>query len=306
MTDIVASFEGRFRETAPAFFREYERARAAEPEALASLVKPMLSWARAALGPGYEDRLIEGYCSFVMEVNQAQLAYEKRGRYEHDTFAEVFEKAYSNHEFMDLYHWGVYSSTFTWLHHLRIFMFFERQFLPLLEALPQGGELVDLGAGSGIWHLLALRRLPDWKATAVDISQPSIDMSSKMASTMPIAGSIRHVCADATKWKPGEPLDAGISCFLLEHLERPDELLAALSGALKPGAHAFVTGAITAAEIDHIYEFRHESEVVAMVESVGFRVKHLFSAQPDRVPEGRKYLPRSLAMVLQKRHNEYW
>jgi 2-polyprenyl-3-methyl-5-hydroxy-6-metoxy-1,4-benzoquinol methylase len=101
-------------------------------------------------------------------------------------------------------------------------------------------------------------------------------------------------------------MDAGISCFLLEHLERPQELLSSLSAALKPGAHAFITGAITAAEIDHIYEFKSEGEILSLVESVGFRVKHLYSAEPVNTPRNRKYLPRSLAMVVQKRHNEVW
>jgi len=306
MPNDLALFESRFRETAPAFFREYSRTQTAEPDALARLAGPMLTWAKAALGDDFADRLIEGYCSFVMEVNRAQKAYEKNGRYEYETFAEVYEKAYSNQEFMYLYHWGVYCSTFVWHHHLKIYKFFENHFLPLVAHQEERGRLVDLGAGSGIWHLLALGHLPDWHATAVDISQPSIEMSARMASTLPYSANIEHVCADATRWKPAEPMDAGISCFLLEHLERPQELLSGLSGALKPGAHAFITGAITAAEIDHIYEFKSESEVLSLVESVGFRVKHMYSAEPETTPSDRKYLPRSLAMVVQKRHNSIW
>jgi SAM-dependent methyltransferase len=306
VTNELAVFESRFRETASAFFREYERTRAAEPDTLSRVAGPMLRWAKAALGEGYADRLIEGYCSFVMEVNRAQKSYEKNGRYEYETFAAVYEKAYSNQEFMDLYHWGVYCSTFVWHHHLNIYKLFESHFLPLVAKKGEPGQLVDLGAGSGIWHLLALGHLPGWKATAVDISQPSIEMSARMASTLPFAANVKHVCADATSWKPSEPMDAGISCFLLEHLERPQDLLGSLAGALKPGAHAFITCAITAAEIDHIYEFRRESEVLALVESVGFRVKHMYSAEPETAPVDRKYLPRSLAMVVQKRHNEIW
>jgi 2-polyprenyl-3-methyl-5-hydroxy-6-metoxy-1,4-benzoquinol methylase len=306
MKDPLTDFEDRFRGAAPAFFREYQRTRAAEPAALRRLSIPMLAWAKAALGEEYTDHLIEAYCSFVMEVNRAQMKYERNGCYEYETFAEVYEKAYSNQEFMDLYHWGVYCSTFIWLHHLRIHQFFEAKFIPLISNRTSAGSLVDLGAGSGIWHLLALGHLPGWRATAVDISKPSIEISAKMASTLPFAGAIEHVCADATAWKPREPMDAGISCFLLEHLERPQDLLGALAGALKPGAHAFITCAITAAEIDHIYEFKCESQAVALAESLGFRVKHMYSAEPETTPPGRKYLPRSLAMVVQKRRNDIW
>ena len=306
MTDILSFFENHFRNSAPAFFKEYERTRSAEPAALVQLAQPMLSWAQQALGEGFEDQLIEGYCTFVMDVNRAQLAYEKNGRYEHDNFADVFEKAYSNHDFMDLYHWGVYCSTFIWLHHLKIFKFFNNHFLPLIAKQTAKGQLLDLGAGSGIWHLLALTHLPAWKVTAVDISQPSIEISARMASALPVANNIEHICTDATTWTSDRLMDAGISSFLLEHLEHPEKLLSALAGALKPGAHAFVTCALTAAEIDHIYEFKRESEIVALFESVGFRVKHLFSAEPEATPADRKYLPRSLAAVLQKRHNNIW
>jgi ubiquinone/menaquinone biosynthesis C-methylase UbiE len=205
---------------------------------------------------------------------------------------------------MQLYHWGVFCSTFIWSHHIRIYQFFRRYFIPLLKAA-EPGRLIDLGAGSGIWHLLALHELPQWQVTAVDISQPSIDRSRAMAALVSNS-AIEHVCADATKWSPDSPAQAGISCFLLEHLERPSELVASLSNCLEPGGHAFVTGALTAAEIDHIFEFKRESEIVKLVEDAGFRVKHLFSAAPDTTPKTRRYLPRSLALVLQKRKNEFW
>ena len=266
----------------------------------------MLQWAEAALGAGYEERLIEGYCEFVMDVNRSQRKYEKAGHYEYSKFEDVYQKAYSNSDFMELYHWGVYCTTFVWTHHLRIYKFFRDHFVAALAQRKEPGSLLDLGAGSGIWHLLALGALPDWRAVAVDISQPSIDASTQMAATLPFVDKIQHICADATRWRPPDSMDAGISCFLLEHLERPNELLNTLAAALKPGGLAFVTCALTAAEIDHIYEFRRESEAVTMVENAGFRVKHMYSAEPDTAPVERTFLPRSLAMVLQKRHNDIW
>ncbi len=306
MNEQFTAFENRFREMAAAFFREFERTRLAAPEAMERLATPMLEWAQSALGDEYPDRLIEGYCEFVMDVNRAQRNYEQQRNYEHGTFAEVFEKAYSNDEFMDLYHWGVYCSTFVWLHHLKIFKFFESNFLPLLQTRSENGVLLDLGAGSGIWHLLALDRLPKWRVKAVDISARSIELSTRMAEGLPFAGRIEQIRADATQWSETEQMDAGISCFLLEHLERPHELLEALARSLKPGAHAFVTGALTAAELDHIYEFQRESEVILLLEFAGFRVKHMYSAEPETKVAGSYYLPRSLALVVQKRQNNIW
>jgi hypothetical protein len=166
MSDELTQFKDCFREAAPAFFQEFLRTEAAEPNTLARLGGSMLGWAKVALGDEYADLLIEGYCSFVMEVNRAQRTYEASGHYEYSTFSEVYVKAYSNKDFMNLYHWGVYCSTFIWLHHLKIYQFFERYFLPILANQQEVGQLVDLGSGSGIWHLLALEQLPSWQVTA--------------------------------------------------------------------------------------------------------------------------------------------
>lgn len=303
-SDRLAIFSSRLKEIAPAFSRELDRTQSLEPVTLEWLSTPLLEWAEAAIGPDWADVLIEGYCEFVVDVNRAQMRYEKSHEYENKSFAEVYQKTYSDTEFMQLYHWGVYSTTFVWTHHLRIYQFFKQYFIPQLDKADTK-HLIDLGAGSGVWHLLALREVPELDVTAVDISQPSLDRSRRMASIVTTA-NIRHVCADATKWLPEKPAQAGISCFLLEHLERPDELMTGLANCLEEGAHAFVTGALTAAEVDHIFEFKRESEVIRMAEESGFRVKHLFSAAPESTPRTRRYLPRSLALVLQKRKNEFW
>jgi hypothetical protein len=306
MSTYLSEFVAAFHEHAPAFLSELERTKSAEPKTFARLSGMMLPWAEAALGAGWAEQLVVGYCEFVLDVNRAQLQYEKSGVYENKSFADVYQKTYSNPKFMELYHWGVYTTTFVWLHHLRIVQFFEREFLPLVALGSDSKTMVDLGAGSGIWHLLALHQLDNWTAKAVDISAPSIERSQQMANMTVLRTRVDHVVADAMTWTPGTPAGAGISCFLLEHLEDPERLLKGLAACLEVGAHAFVTCAITAAEIDHIYEFKSESEVVRMCEGAGFRVKKTLSSEPSTISTNRKYLPRSMALVLQKRRNEVW
>ncbi len=306
MSSHLAELIATFKEHAPAFMRELERTRTAEPKTFERLAGHMLPWAEAAIGRDWAIQLVEGYCEFVMDVNRAQLKYEKDGVYENKSFSDVYARAYSNPEFMKLYHWGVYTTTFIWLNNLKIVQFFERDFLPLVSSGKSPGTIVDLGAGSGIWHLLALLHLNDWNVKAVDISASTIEQSGRMANLMAVAPRIEHIVADATSWVLDIPAQAAISCFLLEHLERPGQLLSGLANCIEPGAHAFVTCALTAAEIDHIFEFKRESEAIKLCEDAGFRVKRAFSAEPSTTPPDRSYLPRSLALVLQKRHNDIW
>src|SRR5262249_8613627 len=191
----------------------------------------------------------------VVDVNRAQLKYEKAGSYENKSFADTYATAYSNPEFMQLYHWGVYVTTFAWLHHLRIVRFFEQEFIPLAAATEGPRTLIDLGAGSGIWHLLALSQLSGWTAKAIDISAPTIERSEHMAAVAGLDSRIEHVLADAMTWRPPAPAGAGISCFLLEHLEQPEQLLKGLASCIEVGGDAFSHCGLTDARDDPISQF---------------------------------------------------
>ena len=66
-----------------------------------------------------------------------------------------------------------------------------------------------------------------------------------------------------------------------------------------------MTGALTAAQVDHIYEFRRESELVAMSEEHGLRVLETLSAAPKRTLPKARFVPRSMALIVQKRANDF-
>jgi 2-polyprenyl-3-methyl-5-hydroxy-6-metoxy-1,4-benzoquinol methylase len=163
-----------------------------------------------------------------------------------------------------------------------------------------------LGAGSGLWHLSLLEERPDFRVTAVDISEISLDIAKRMASANSFGGGVAHHLGDALTHSLDELADVGISCLLLEHLECPQRLMEALATNLRPGAYAFVTGALTAAEVDHIYEFKRESELLILAETAGFRVVEMLCAAPSRSPAEHRYLPRTLAMIMQRRHGQHW
>ena len=99
---------------------------------------------------------------------------------------------------------------------------------------------------------------------------------------------------------PKQCAHASVCCFLIEHLEKPEKLFEVIHHLLRPGALAFLTGALTAAQIDHIYEFRRESELVRMAEASGLRVIETLSANPKRLLPKARFVPRSMALLLQK------
>ncbi len=264
----------------------------------------LTEWASAHLGPGFADTLVDGYVRFVTDVNRSQVEYERRGAYAAKTYAEVYEAVYGSNEAMSSYHWGVFVTTFAWEHHLGLWRFFRDEFLTRLGETD--GHVLDLGAGSGVWHLLTLERLQGWRAHAVDISPTSVEIAKQMCAAARLQARASYQVADATNVALDREFDAGISCFLLEHLEDPQRLLEKLAQGIRSRQFAFVTAALTAAEKDHIREFRRESEICALAEDAGFRVVAMHSAAPPAYPPTRRFLPRSLALMLQKRGAELW
>ncbi|CAM3576073.1 class I SAM-dependent methyltransferase [Nocardioides zeicaulis] len=101
-----------------------------------------------------------------------------------------------------------------------------------LADLPPG-TAVDLAAGEGrnaIW-LASL----GWDAVAVDFSQTGLDKGRRLAEGVDLPGSLTWVCADATTWQPGSPVDL----VVVAYLQLPaDERRLAVRGAatmLRPG-----------------------------------------------------------------------
>ena len=87
---------------------------------------------------------------------------------------------------------------------------------------------------------------------------------------------------------------------LLEHVERPDLLLEQLLRLVEPGGSAYITGAITAAAPDHIYEFQGPEEVLAMARAAGWEVRDHLCAEGRAMTSAAKGPPRVVAMLLSR------
>jgi 2-polyprenyl-3-methyl-5-hydroxy-6-metoxy-1,4-benzoquinol methylase len=268
------------------------------------LAEKMLLWSKRILGDDNFELLLNGFKSFVTDVNKSQMRYERDRKYRFSSYEEVFSQVYGNAEYMKNYHWGVYLSTFLWEHHLLIYKFFKDEFID--KYIKDEGNIIEFGSGSGIWGILALNDNPGCRLTGIDISAHSVETANKMAGKNGFGDITNYIEADALKYKSNQLHDIGISCFLLEHLETPEQLFANIEANLKEGAMAFVTGALTASEHDHIFEFKRESEINLLAEANGFRVVKTFSSAPVGYSRDYHFLPRSMALVLQKRKNEIW
>jgi|SRR5208283_1535965 len=303
---LVDTFLAYLMREAPVYAKQVQETAARAPVLFHQLAEPMLTWASGAIGADWCETLAHGYMAIVVDVNRCQAEYTRRGRYQFSTYAEVFAQTYGDAEFMAEYHWGVYVATFAWEHHLRVYDFFMRYFVDPLSENGTGHRLLDLGCGSGIWSILALSHLEGWDSTLVDISSATVEMTRRTLRSAGVDPRADLRQADALQFHEDKSFNAAISSCLLEHLEEPKRLLDNISASLGERGLAFVSAALTAAQTDHIREFRRESEVVNLAEQAGFRVVASYSSAPRKTPADAVFLPRTMALVLQKRAGEYW
>jgi SAM-dependent methyltransferase len=294
------------REQQPRNLRGIEEARDVAPDLFDSVAERFLGWAAKVHGEdGYLPRCVDAFARFSSDVLMAQARYEADGHYESSSFAECEAAVYADREVMDDYLWGVFLTNFLWSHHMEISRFYRDRFL---SRLPAGAEVLEIAPGHGGWGVWLLSERSDAKLEAYDISPSSIAIASSIAAAAGVADRATYTRRNALDLStmPAAGKDAVICSFLIEHLEEPDKLVEVIAHNLKPGARAYLTGAITAAQIDHIYEFRRESELVQMCEKHGLRVLETLSVSPKRILPKARFLPRSMALLVQKRVNDLW
>ena len=282
-----------------------QEARAAAPERYADLADTFLDWAVRAWGAGALPGMVDAFVRFTTGVNMAQARYERAGRYENKTFQDCLTSLYAEKESMDDYLLGVYLTNFLWAHHAEICFQYVDHFL---RRIPDAKSLVEIAPGHGGWGALALKHLPQATLLGYDISPSSIRLATELMTGAGFADRARYELKDALDLDvvPAESADAVVCNFLVEHLERPEKLFGVIRHLLRAGGQAFLTGALTAAQVDHIYEFRHESELVRMAEDAGLRVTDTFSAAPRRTLPNARFLPRSMLLVMQRRRNDVY
>jgi 2-polyprenyl-3-methyl-5-hydroxy-6-metoxy-1,4-benzoquinol methylase len=285
------------RERYPMMQRGLSEARAIAPEIVDLHFEQCLGWIVQAYGSEALVKVVDGYASFTLEVNRSQQSYERRGAYEFSSFAEANARVYQQAEYMRDYYWGVFAILFCWSHYVELMEFFLNSFVRRLVP----GRLIEIAPGHGAWGLLTIASNADLTLEGWDISPTSLEMAPRMAAGAGLAERASYRLGDATELSHGEAeYDAAICSFMLEHLEDPSGFLASLAPALKPGALAYVSLALTASQTDHIYEFKRESEGILLAEAAGFELLETRIARPLRLMPGAKKVPRVQGMLLRK------
>ncbi len=112
-------------------------------------------------------------------------------------------------------------------------------------AYPAGSRVLEAGSGVGAQTVTLARRSPGARFTSVDVSADSVAEARRRVEAAGLANvELRQADLFALPFEEAS-FDHVFVCFVLEHLARPAEALAALRAVLRPG------GTITVIEGDH-------------------------------------------------------
>jgi len=124
-------------------------------------------------------------------------------------------------------------------------------------AYPPGAIVLEAGCGVGAQTVTLARRSPDARFTSVDVSAASLAEAERRVAE----AGLRNVTfrqADIFELPfAAASFDHVFVCFVLEHLARPVDALAALKRLLRPG------GTITVIEGDHGSAYFHPDSAAA-------------------------------------------
>jgi SAM-dependent methyltransferase len=122
---------------------------------------------------------------------------------------------------------------------------------------PPGSRVLEAGCGVGAQTVTLARNSPGARFTCVDVSADSLAAARARARDAGLA-NVEFERADLFALPfPEASFDHVFVCFVLEHLARPAEALAALRARLRPG------GTLTVIEGDHGSTFFHPDDADA-------------------------------------------
>ncbi len=218
--------------------------------------------------PDYWKEAIDGYAEFCTDALRSQIYFERNKKYKVSSYAEVAEACYHNADFMlRCYLPGMFLSHFIWPHHHRMLEYFRG----LVSHMCDVRTFSEVGTGCGMYSKEPLALIPKASGAGYDISRHSLDFTERVVNAFGFGDRYRTEVRDIIANTP-EPVDLVICQEVLEHIEDPGEFVMSLFDMTNPGGLAYISAAINAGHVDHIYLYRNPGEVQDHLTQAGFEI----------------------------------
>lgn len=241
---------------------------------------------------------IDSYLKVVSDTLYEQIRFMQTGEYSCKSFADAYERVYDNPEVMEYYMHGLLMTQFLWKHHFDILKFF-RKSLNSIDG--KVSKYLEIGGGHGLYLDEAMRIFGgDANYHMVDISKSSLEMAKSFVE----GKGVKYMLQDIYKYDVDTKYDFITMGEVLEHVEKPVELMEQIHRLLKDDGYSYITTPANAPAIDHIYLFENAADIRAIFDKAGFKVVDEINIYTEDAKKAKKFdlkVPLMYGALLQKK-----
>jgi len=244
---------------------------------------------------------IEAFAITSVEFLRLQARFRQTGQYALPTAAALYDELYGDAEEMAGYYLDGLAMTYAlWPNHARLLSFLRDDFVP---QLPNRGTVLEIGPGHGLLGHTVLRHRPAINYVGLDISGPALDYVRAAFDIWGHSGSYELIEGDATDLAAADipiDVDALVCCEVLEHVDEPERILAAIRDRLAPDGLGFLSTVANLEAIDHVYLFDNPEHIRQTIEAAGLTIEQDL---PMRLPgdTSSERIPYNYAAIVRRR-----
>jgi len=226
------------------------------------------------------EQIADKYLNLVNSLFEEQKYFFEYEKYRHSTYNEA-KHIYENPQHMDSYAIGLGLSVFLWQVHRDIMRFFKK-YLKLCV----GGRYFEIGPGHGENFVSAMKAASFDNFTAIDISRTCIEqtLSYIKYSFGAERNDYKIICGNFFDYPEIDKFDSIVMGEVLEHVENPIDFLKKIRAISNKNSLIYISTAINAPQLDHIYHFHNLQEVYNMLEQAGFKICDYVATTHKNIP----------------------
>lgn len=239
------------------------------------------------IDPSY---VADSYVKMCRDMLTQQVVFKRTGSYSCAHSVDAYDNVYSSEAEMSSYMYGLALSQFLWPNHYAIYRFFQ----DVCSRTTSVRKYLEIGPGHGLFLIEALRRLPDARFTAIDISPVSLRISQEFVEHFAKGRKCAFRVQDVRDID-AESYDFITMCEVLEHLDETMPVLRKLYRMTAPGGRVFITTCANCPAIDHTYLYDSVGHIRRELNEAGFVIlqdlplavgdlpEHLWEARREEV-----------------------
>lgn len=220
------------------------------------------------------EDLGNAYLQLIDDMCYARLEFVRHGKYPTVNQSEALTDVYNNKTVMTSYMLGLAVSQFLWRQHYALFVFYRNEVKKI--KFNDEDHVLEVGCGHGLFLRELLYSTPKKiEIDAVDISETSIEITKEIIATNleKYLNTINFVHSDVLKFAPKTKYKFITMGEVLEHVERPQDVLNLIGTFLADDGKAYISTCTNCPTLDHVYHFHTVEEIREMIRSQGFKIE---------------------------------